>query len=384
MPSKAPDNSLDDVQVLGTWNFTLQGDTPLYWLRTGQLDRYLLKFRVTHQCPCVCGIVLHSEVDGPGTDGASFWIERRPPSKEGGEATKRYVLAGEGLDSKPIVTRSFPDPGGEAAEEVEVLMEGYEGSILLQNRKVSLRFRTKHNKGSVAFYNSTQGDNDDIHFGGIRITALRRGPLEIDGKLLKRERNLERFSEQDIMGQAEEVTSPMQAKSHSTSRTRDSQSTMIPDFVAPRSHSTTSFGSFSRVAAGGGGGTPSEFYSTMPSRGPQGSSTMRQLASPTGSVRSSMKVGGRGAANKGRLQMSMSDGALRKSGGVIGGASTTSGGMWDQPAKSGGMWDQPDKKQSRSWVPLALNAPCGEQQLLKSISRRPVNPKKDCTDFIPM
>merc|ERR1740117_2480685 len=95
-------NGLEDVQVLGEWNFTLQGDTPLYWLRCGQLDRYLLRFTVHSPCPSTCGIVFHAEADGPGTDGTSFWIERRKTATGG---TRRYILSGEGLDSKPIVTR---------------------------------------------------------------------------------------------------------------------------------------------------------------------------------------------------------------------------------------------------------------------------------------
>lgn len=370
MPSKAPDNTLDDVQVLGTWNFTLQGDTPLYWLRTGQLDRYLLKFRVTHQCPCVCGIVLHAEVDGPGTDGASFWIERRPPGKNETEPTKRYVLAGEGLESKPIITRSFPDTGTEAFEDIEVLMEGLEGSILLQNRKVQLRFRTKHAKGSIAFYNSTQGDNDDIHFGGIRITALRRGPLEVDGNLLKRERELERMHSEGRIytpAPAEAPPAPKPPPNDYTSRLlRASQSTMAPDSWAPRT----------------GGSTMS--FATTSLRSPQLSRTAHTsggasttLRSPAGGKLPMALAGSSTTSGKGRLQMSFSEGSLQKSGGLMAGAgakgSTTFGGMWGPPSRP------PRQK----WVALALNAPAGEQELLKGVSRRPPK-EKDCTDFIPM
>ena len=28
------------LKVLGAWNFTLQADTPLYWLRCGRLDKW--------------------------------------------------------------------------------------------------------------------------------------------------------------------------------------------------------------------------------------------------------------------------------------------------------------------------------------------------------
>lgn len=117
---------LDDVQVLGSWNFTLQADTPLYWLRCGRLDKYLMKFNVHSPCPSTCGIVLHAEADFGGTDGSSFWIERR--TSDDGQRTKRYLLSGDGLDSRPIVTRQFPD-SGDQPEEIEVLMQGYFGVI---------------------------------------------------------------------------------------------------------------------------------------------------------------------------------------------------------------------------------------------------------------
>jgi len=376
MPLKAADGALDDVQVLGAWNFTLQGDTPLYWLRTGQLDRYLLRFRVTCPSPCVCGIVLHSEVDGPGTDGASFWIERRF-SKDGKEVTRRYVLAGDGLESKPIVTRSFPDQEGEHSEDVEVLMEGYSGTILLQDRKVSLRFRAKHSKGSVAFYNSTQGDNDDVHFGGIRITALRRGPLEIDGKLLKRERYLDKFAAEGTLGSEEELSSPMRTamKGSTMSAGFDSRgSTMAPDSMATRLRSTTTLGTGTTHGASAFGGNSTNFRATLPA-------AQQHLPSPSGSTRSPMQLGGRRGAAKARLKMSASDGALRKSGSsLLGGGYSSAGGSGAQASP----WDRPKGgRGGEQWIPLALNAPAGEQALLKTVSQKPLN-SRACTDFIAM
>mmetsp|Transcript_57122 Transcript_57122/g.121420 ORF Transcript_57122/g.121420 Transcript_57122/m.121420 type:complete len:376 (-) Transcript_57122:271-1398(-) len=372
--SKAPDNSLDDVQVLGTWNFTLQGDTPMYWLRTGQLDRYLLHFRVSHRCPCVCGLVIHCEVDGPGTDGASFWVERR--IGKDGEPAKRYVLAGEGLDSKPIVTRNYPDDGADGSEEIEILMEGYDGTIMLQNRKVQLRFRTKHNKGSIGFYNSTQGDRDEIHFGGIRVTALRRGPLEIDGRLLRKEREYERLDAEGLIISPEEA-SPTRKKPlnfASTSKSMTNNNT-IPS-LGPRSRSASSFTMTKSLA----GGNISDFGLTLPS---PGKGTVR-LQSPAGGSLSPMKLGGRGkagTASSSRLQLSFAaESTLKKSGSTISGAGGLSPGFG---ATSGSNWDTPSGT-GRKWVPLALNAPAGEQQLLKSISRKAGNPNKDCTDFIPL
>lgn len=362
MPQQAPDGTLDDVQVLGCWNFTLQGDTPLYWLRTGQLDRYLLKFRIHSPSPSTCGFVLHAEVDGPGTDGASFWVERRPGRKEASEGSRRYMLAGEGLESKPIVTRPYPDAGGDLTEDVEILMEGYGGTIFLQERKVVLRFRTKHNKGSVAFYNSTQGEKDEVHFGGVRLTALRRGPLEVAGPLLKRERALDRFAAQGALEEAEDRGHARATPKGSTfsafgALAADSHSsTTAPDPWAPRMGSTMTMSSTF------GGGSP-ELRSSL---------GRQSLPSPAGSgARSPMQLAGRNAAPQARLQLSASDGALRKTLGSFSGGSAAL-----RRAAGGG-------RSGDRWIPLAVNAPAGEQQLLKTITR-PTPNARACNDFIAM
>lgn len=217
---------LDDIQVMGSWNFTLQADTPLYWLRCGRLDKYLLKFKIHYPCPSTCGLVLHAEADFGGTDGTSFWIERRP-GVDGQGPTKRYLLSGEGLESRPIVTRFYPDDGRDQEDEVEILMQGYSGCILLQNRKVQLKFRCKHDKGSIAFYNSTQAERDDIHFSDVRITAMRRGPMEIGGTLGRRERSMLGFDrmaqestaveDEDFVGSRIDDHNPGMAQSSSSS-----------------------------------------------------------------------------------------------------------------------------------------------------------------------
>jgi len=387
---------LDDVQVMGTWNCTLQGDTPVYWLRCGQLDRYLLKFRVSSPCPATFGVLLHCEVDGPGTDGASFWVERRQATDRAA-GSKRYMLAGDGLDSKPIATRSFPDPGGEQPEEVEVMMEGYNGTILLQNRKVSLRFRMKHSAGSVAFYNSTIGDSDEVHFSGARITALRRGPLEIDGKLLRRERELERldndgrlYSQEaqagDVPGEIA-LDSPFSpavaAKAHRASfsghfAADSAVSTMAPDSLAPRTRST--------FTVGGGGSTifggisVSEFNAgPQPSAGrpavPAAAQTLPAAlpAAPRRS-RAPSPGGGSPASPARRLGGRVaSEGALRRTAG----ASPIS-------AASASMLRMGSRPRQQQWVPLSLNAPSGEQALLKGVSRRKMPLNNACTDFIPI
>ena len=69
-----------------------------------------------------------SQADFGGTDGASFWVERRtafifpkidsfsnrdfavkivqPRKSEDGQAIKRYLLSGDGLDSRPFLVKS--------------------------------------------------------------------------------------------------------------------------------------------------------------------------------------------------------------------------------------------------------------------------------------
>lgn len=305
---------LEDVQVLGVWNFTMQADTPLHWLRTGPLERYLLRFGVHAPMPCIGGIVFHAEADGDGTDGISFWMERQPHAEgaSGSAGTRRFVLAGEGLDSKPVVTRHYPDPGGQWVEDIEVLVQGNTAVVFLQNRKVQIRCRTKGSRGSVAFYNSTKAAGeegaDEIHFSGVRTTALRRGPLEVSGDLGRRERALRAETQADEQDQPEGVgmaaaaaTVPRRSQSHAR-RT---------------------------------GGLPGRMARTQP-----------------------------------RMGHSSSDSALRKSGGVLVGL----GGPRQAP-----------RGVSEKWVPMALNAPRSQQQLMRDSHRvmRPLGPSAQaCNDFI--
>mmetsp|Transcript_7972 Transcript_7972/g.14505 ORF Transcript_7972/g.14505 Transcript_7972/m.14505 type:complete len:327 (+) Transcript_7972:64-1044(+) len=312
---------LDDVQVLGSWNFTLQADTPLYWLRCGRLDKYLMKFYVHSPSPSTCGIVLHAEADFGGTDGASFWIERR--TSENGEGTKRYLLSGDGLDSRPIVTRQYPDSGSDEPEEIEVLMQGYFGVIMVQNRKVHLKFRCKRNKGSIAFYNSTQGDKDDVHFSEVRITALRRGPMEIGGFLGQRERQL-------LGRDREDPSSTVQDEDNVGLRSEDPEN--------PGSHLASSRHTSSRQQAS----------STLLSP----SSTGRRFRAPRSQHHSSDV-----------LQRSASDVVLKqthsKSTRLIAGT-------------------------RERWIPLAKNAPASEKQLIRDAMPK-LQPSKDsCQDFIAM
>lgn len=169
------------VQVLGPWNFTLQVDTPLYWLRCGALDHYLMKARVRTPCPSTVGVVIHSEADSSGMEGVSFWIERTPEGK-------RYFLAGTDLDSSPVVTRMYPDSGVEATEVFEVMMQGVNGCIFLRDRVVKIKFVLRRTKGSLAFYNTSKGDTAEAHFSNVQVTNLSKAAPELTGMLASREK----------------------------------------------------------------------------------------------------------------------------------------------------------------------------------------------------
>eukprot|EP00441_Pelagodinium_beii_P014674 CAMPEP_0197663990 /NCGR_PEP_ID=MMETSP1338-20131121/58361_1 /TAXON_ID=43686 ORGANISM="Pelagodinium beii, Strain RCC1491" /NCGR_SAMPLE_ID=MMETSP1338 /ASSEMBLY_ACC=CAM_ASM_000754 /LENGTH=334 /DNA_ID=CAMNT_0043242537 /DNA_START=61 /DNA_END=1065 /DNA_ORIENTATION=- len=330
-PGEASYGGLDDIQVLGTWNFTLQADTPLYWLRCGRLEKYLLKFKINYPCPCTCGIVLHAEADFGGTDGTSFWIERRVDAD--GVATKRYLLSGEGLESRPIVTRQYSDNGKDNEDEVEVLMQGYTGCIMVQNRKVQLKFRTKHDKGSIAFYNSTVSDGkDDIHFSGVRITAMRRGPMEIGGTLGKRERGMI-----GLDSVAQEMSTAAEDE----------------DFVGAHGDDI--------------GASPEASEMANASRTTPSGQAKSGQASQQASTWSSGKGGGRQSRSQhgssSVLQRSASEGIMRRTSGMRGSRTSGKGGRW---------------------VAIATNAPASEKQLIKDS----MPPKKitdnSCQDFISM
>lgn len=165
---------MKNIKVFGSWNFTLQEDTPLYWLRCGPLERYLLRFNVRCAYPSVVGLVVHSEVDSRGTEGISFWMERDAAGN------RQYFLGGDDLESAPVVTRSFKSEASNITEEIEVLVQGFTGCIFLQERKVRIRFRCRRNFGSIAFYNSTKAvepGEGEVHFSDVKVTAL-QGPLE--------------------------------------------------------------------------------------------------------------------------------------------------------------------------------------------------------------
>eukprot|EP00929_Paragymnodinium_shiwhaense_P124352 TRINITY_DN9959_c0_g1_i1.p1 TRINITY_DN9959_c0_g1~~TRINITY_DN9959_c0_g1_i1.p1 ORF type:complete len:373 (+),score=87.65 TRINITY_DN9959_c0_g1_i1:111-1229(+) len=360
------DAGLEDVQVLGEWNFTLQTDTPLYWIRSGSLDRYLLKFKAKSPCvPSTFGIVFHAEADGPGTDGVSFWVERRS-GREKGTSSKRYVLAGEALESTAIVTKTYDGPPDSDVEEVEMLMQGYTGTIMLQNRKVQLSFRLKHHAGSIAFYNTTKNDkapSNDVFFGGVCITALRRGPLEVDGIMARRERKMLGFHGKqaaDEVVRSDQLANQGVEAEMAVAMGLDEFSGASRRTSMPAADGGTSSQQFSVSA-------PNSFHSDR-TRGPGGGSRdpirmggggkLPAMASTT----SSGWTGSSHRSSKG-LQRTASDSLLKKKQLKPTGLSRTMGGG--------------------EWLPLATNAPHREQSFMKKVSyQRDVQSKNACSDFI--
>lgn len=385
------DKSLDDVQVLGEWNFTLQGNTPLYWIKTGTLERYLCKFILRSPGNSTYGFLIHAAADGDGTDGVSFWVERRPGKRGSKEGTRRYICAGDGLESKPIVTRPFSDLGGEMVEDFEVMVQGYNGVIMINNRSLHIRFKAKTNRGCLAFYNSTQSEEeDDVHFSEVRITALRRGPMEIGGVLGRRERALVAAPERE----KRMPISASEAASHTTAVAQDCP----PDGVEEgalrlsQAHESTKssaakFGSADTThlpdsATVGFSTQASGFRSTAPpsqfqQRGANGAARHADgggSSSPDKIWGASYTLGGTRnggtRAGGGVLRKSASESVLRKTTGGLDGYSSEG----QRPRKGGN--DQ--------WMPILRNAPKSEQKFLKEYYRQKPAKGAACSDFIPM
>jgi len=376
MPGKKSNKrDLDDIQVLGVWNFTIQPETPLVWLRTGPLDRYLLRFVVHSDMPSTAGMIFHSEADGPGIDGVSFWIERRQGAD--GEFTRRYVMAGEGLDSRPIASRKYPDTPGEAVEDIEVLVQGFTAVVFVRNRQVQLRCRTKVSRGSICFFNSTKSTDDglheDVHFSNCRITALRRGPLEVGGTLAQREKALADSLKEPPPEEAATLD-PLQADGsivygdgemekgggfhESVATTAPPDSPGISTHLS-KSGAATTTGPFFKAGASPGV-TRTGFRHTATTRGAFGKSGSPNLTN------SNAMFHGRPGASPARLRPNLSDSALRKSGSALCGLSSAS--------KVRGFGDD--------WVPLTMNPPTSQQKFCKDHAIKPSASSKACQDFI--
>lgn len=367
MPGKkSQKRDLDDIQVLGVWNFTIQPETPLVWLRTGALDRYLMRFAVSTHLPSTAGMIFHSEADGPGIDGVSFWIERRQDARTGA-LYRRYVLAGDGLESKPLATKRYPDDRGEAAEDVEVLVQGFTTVIFVRNRQVQIRCRTKASRGSICFFNSTKpsedGTPDDVHFSNCRITALRRGPLEVAGILAGREKALKAVNEPPP-----QALDPLQVDGSVVFGDGEEEKGMFMESVATTAP-PDSPGVSTHMTKSGAATTTAGFFKAAPSQGATKvgfRQTTGKLGSPnlTSSSMFSGKAGG-----PARLKASLSDSALRKSGHMLCGLSTA--------AKGRGFGGD-------EWIPLTTSAPKSEQKFVREHAIPPSTSSRACQDFIKM
>jgi len=242
------------------------------------------------------------------------------------------------LESRPIVTRYFPDDGRDQEDEIEILMQGYSGCIMLQNRKVTLKFRCKHDKGSIAFYNSTQAERDDVHFSDVRITAMRRGPMEIGGTLGRRERSMLGFD----------------------SMTQESTAVEDEDFIGTRlddnrdpgvAQSSSSFSQQGQSAS-----------RLQPQSSTWSASSGAVKAAPARQFSRSHH------GSSGILQRTASEGMLRK----------TTGGQ--RPFKASSTLGGKGGK----WVPVALNAPASERSLIRGSMPTKAPTRTSCQDFIAM
>lgn len=368
---KTQKRDLDDIQVLGVWNFTIQPETPLVWLRTGALDRYLLRFQIHFDLPSTAGMIFHSEADGPGIDGVSFWIERR---EFNGELTRRYVLAGEGLESKPLATRKYPDTGGEAVEDVEVLVQGFTAVIFVRNRQVQIRCRMKQSRGSICFFNSTKATEDglgeDVHFSNCRITALRRGPLEVSGLLARRERALNAPPKPEapdldplqtdaaiVFGDGEEKGGDGFHDSVATTAATGFADSPGVSTRHSKSGAATTTGPFNKTALASPGVTKTGFRHTTKGHGGFGAAASPMFA-------------GRAAGNPAKgMRQTFSDSSLRKSGVALCGLSDASKGRG-----FGG----------EEWIPLVANPPKSEMKFVREHAIRPSASSRACQDFIKM
>jgi len=372
MPGKqSKKRDLDDIQVLGVWNFTIQPDTPLVWLRTGPLDRYLLRTVIHCDLPSTSGMIFHSEADGPGIDGVSFWIERR--QQPDGSMTRRYMLAGDGLESKPLATRTYPDPGGEAIEDVELLVQGFTAVIFVRNRQVQIRCRTKASRGSICFYNSTKatedGEREDVHFSNCRITALRRGPLEVGGVLARRERALEPRQEVEEPGALDPLNADCSIVFGDGDEKKDRG---FHDSVATTAGESP--GASMQLTKSGAATTTGNFFKSSSSPGATRGGLAKTTRGAFGKATpnsSAVFSGRQGAGPPGRLRASLSDSALRKSGVALCGLS---------PAAQGRGFGGDD------WIPLAMNPPKSEQAFVREHAIRPLPASRTnaCQDFIKM
>jgi len=179
----------DDVNFLGPHHFTLQEDTPLYWLDNGgPLQRYLLKVDVRakfrREDTVVCGLTFHSSYSEGALEpesGLWFWAEIR-----GGAVN--YCVGGADLESGfTRVDGGLCQPLEEEGEFLElrdswkILVQGSYGCIFPKagsKKKIRLTWTARRPQGHVAFFNysCTARDSLEVHFRDLSFTLLNTGP----------------------------------------------------------------------------------------------------------------------------------------------------------------------------------------------------------------
>jgi hypothetical protein len=179
----------DDVNFLGPHHFTLQEDTPLYWLDNGgPLQRYLLKVDVRakfrREDTVVCGLTFHSSYSDGALEpesGIWFWAEIR-----GGVVN--YCVGGADLESGATrVDGGLCPPLEEEGEFLElrdswkILVQGSYGCIFPKaaaKKKTRLTWTARRPQGHVAFFNysCTAREALEVHFRDLSFTLLNTGP----------------------------------------------------------------------------------------------------------------------------------------------------------------------------------------------------------------
>lgn len=182
----ATSSSFQDVNFLGPWHFTLQEDTPLYWLDNGTpLQRYLLKVQVRAsyypEDAVVAGFTFHSSY-GDGMlepeSGVWFWVDIR-------DGKKTYCIGGADLETPPEripAGRAEVEEGDGGMlhfqEDWKVLVQGSTGCIFPESRpKRRVKFASRQCSGQLAFFNysCTARDALEVDFRNVSITLLNVG-----------------------------------------------------------------------------------------------------------------------------------------------------------------------------------------------------------------
>jgi hypothetical protein len=255
--------------------------------------------------------------------------------------------------------------------------------------------------------------NQDINFSGVRITALRRGPLEVAGTLQRREVRLkESVAEPEqsvILDEMPGTSFILDEDDKEKAHPEGSVATTVPGDSPEQSlrftHAAQTAGDTFYPTLGGKGATMFQTASSPGfTRGGAGAQSHQGFyaAQKTLPVSFQKKLGafgnknatffdsgnlrstsGRMGTQPTRLRPSASDSALRKSGGVVAGLSST---MIAHPSPSKAQPTRKAQQLGGTWAPLAMNSYKSEQQFVREQAIRPLPQSQSnaCQDFIPM